>query len=48
MLSGGDYDTDRSIDDLKLLYRAYITDSLSRGRMEDNKVITFLLLIIIF
>lgn len=37
-LVGGDYDTDRSIDDLKLLYRAYITDSLSSGRMEDNKL----------
>jgi hypothetical protein len=35
---GGDYDGDRSMDDLKLLYRAYLTDSLSDGRMEENKV----------
>lgn len=26
------------MDDLKLLYRAYVTDSLSNGRMEENKV----------
>uniref|UniRef100_A0A2N9J8N2 Protein TIC110, chloroplastic n=1 Tax=Fagus sylvatica TaxID=28930 RepID=A0A2N9J8N2_FAGSY len=37
-LLGGDYDGDRSMDDLKLLYRAYLTDSLSDGRMEENKL----------
>lgn len=26
------------MDDLKLLYRAYVTDALSSGRMEENKV----------
>lgn len=26
------------MDDLKLLYRAYVTDSLSGGRMEESKV----------
>ncbi|KAL2899358.1 hypothetical protein RDABS01_024440 [Bienertia sinuspersici] len=38
-LVGGEYDTDRKIDDLKLLYRAYITDSLSSGRIEDSKLV---------
>ncbi|KAJ7964287.1 TIC110 protein, chloroplastic [Quillaja saponaria] len=37
-LLGGDYDSDRKMEDLKLLYRAYATDSLSGGRMEDNKL----------
>ncbi|KAF5727299.1 hypothetical protein HS088_TW22G00992 [Tripterygium wilfordii] len=36
-LLGGVYDGDKKIDDLKLLYRAYITDALSGGRMEENK-----------
>ncbi|XP_022729007.1 protein TIC110, chloroplastic isoform X2 [Durio zibethinus] len=31
-LVGGEYDSDRKMDDLKLLYRAYVTDSLSGGR----------------
>ncbi|KAI4305355.1 hypothetical protein L6164_028731 [Bauhinia variegata] len=35
---GGDYDGDRKIEDLKLLYRAYVTDSLSGGRLEDKKL----------
>ncbi|KAL3517987.1 hypothetical protein ACH5RR_020576 [Cinchona calisaya] len=38
-LLGGEYDSDRKIDDLKLLYRAYVWDSLSSGRMEDNKLV---------
>ncbi|XP_021851362.1 protein TIC110, chloroplastic [Spinacia oleracea] len=38
-LVDGEFDTDRRIDDLKLLYRAYITDSLSSGRMEDSKLV---------
>ncbi|XVF05832.1 hypothetical protein REPUB_Repub05bG0207100 [Reevesia pubescens] len=37
-LVGGRYDSDRKMDDLKLLYRAYVTDSLSGGRMEKNKL----------
>lgn len=36
--SGGEYDGDRKMDDLKLLYRAYVSDSLSSGRMEESKV----------
>lgn len=38
LLLGGEYDGDRKIDDLKLLYRAYVTDSLSTGRMEETKL----------
>ncbi|KAK1377397.1 hypothetical protein POM88_024141 [Heracleum sosnowskyi] len=37
-LLGGEYDGDRKMDDLKLLYRTYVTDSLSSGRMEEDKV----------
>ncbi|CAK9326902.1 unnamed protein product [Citrullus colocynthis] len=37
-LLGGEYDGDRKMDDLKLLYRAYVTDSLSSGRMEEDKL----------
>ncbi|KAL8102151.1 hypothetical protein AgCh_026877 [Apium graveolens] len=37
-LLGGEYDGDRKMDDLKLLYRTYITDSLSSGRMEEDKM----------
>ncbi|XP_058747968.1 protein TIC110, chloroplastic [Vicia villosa] len=36
-LVGGEYDADRKMEDLKLLYRAYVSDALSSGRMEDNK-----------
>jgi len=35
---GGEYDGDRKIEDLKLLYRAYVSDALSGGRLEDSKV----------
>ncbi|XP_074295141.1 protein TIC110, chloroplastic-like [Silene latifolia] len=37
-LVGGEYDSDRKIDDLKLLYRAYVVDSLSSGRIEEDKI----------
>ncbi|XP_004490697.1 protein TIC110, chloroplastic [Cicer arietinum] len=37
-LVGGEYDGDRKMEDLKLLYRAYVSDALSSGRMEDNKL----------
>ncbi|WCJ34963.1 translocon at the inner envelope membrane of chloroplasts 110 [Euphorbia peplus] len=37
-LSGGEYDNERKMDDLKLLYRAYITDALSGGCIEEIKV----------
>ncbi|KAK4785173.1 hypothetical protein SAY86_001862 [Trapa natans] len=35
---GGEYDNDRKIDDLKLLYRAYAADALSHGCMEVKKL----------
>ncbi|CAN4128372.1 unnamed protein product [Withania somnifera] len=34
----GGYDGDRKMDDLKLLFRAYVTDSLSSGRIEEDKL----------
>ncbi|KAI3760365.1 hypothetical protein L1987_50760 [Smallanthus sonchifolius] len=37
-LIGGEYDGDKKMDDLKLLYRAYVADSLSGGRMEKEKL----------
>ncbi|PHT61603.1 Protein, chloroplastic [Capsicum annuum] len=37
-LVGGEYDGDRKMDDLKLLFRAYVTDSLSSGRIEEDKL----------
>ncbi|KAJ6291279.1 hypothetical protein OIU76_023357 [Salix suchowensis] len=37
-VSGGKYDSEREKDDLKLLYRAYVTDALSGGRMEEHKL----------
>ncbi|XAR58858.1 hypothetical protein NMG60_11014424 [Bertholletia excelsa] len=37
-LLGGEYDGDRKMDDLKLMFRAYINDALSGGRMEENKL----------
>ncbi|KAJ8751342.1 hypothetical protein K2173_016530 [Erythroxylum novogranatense] len=36
-LLGGEYDNERKMDELKLLYRAYVTDALSGGRMLENK-----------
>ncbi|KAJ0244893.1 Protein TIC110 [Hirschfeldia incana] len=38
-LIGGESDFERRMDDLKLLYRAYVTDALSSGRIEDNKLV---------
>ncbi|XP_010486911.1 PREDICTED: protein TIC110, chloroplastic [Camelina sativa] len=37
-LIGDESDFERRMDDLKLLYRAYVTDALSGGRIEDNKL----------
>ncbi|KAL6516428.1 hypothetical protein OROGR_019733 [Orobanche gracilis] len=37
-LIGGEYDGNRKMDDLKLLYKAYLTDALSGGCMEENKL----------
>ncbi|WJX40985.1 hypothetical protein P8452_28405 [Trifolium repens] len=36
-LPGDKSDGDREIDDLKLLYRAYVTNALASGHMQDNK-----------
>ncbi|XP_058092916.1 protein TIC110, chloroplastic-like [Magnolia sinica] len=38
-LIGGEYDSDRKMDDLKLLYRAYLADSFSSGRIEEDKLV---------
>ncbi|XP_004296031.1 PREDICTED: protein TIC110, chloroplastic-like [Fragaria vesca subsp. vesca] len=40
-LLGKNPDYDRKMDDLKHLYRAYVTDSLSGGRLEENKLSAF-------
>ncbi|XP_075519708.1 LOW QUALITY PROTEIN: protein TIC110, chloroplastic-like [Primulina tabacum] len=37
-LVGGEDDGDRKIDDLKLLYREYVTDALAGGLMEEKKL----------
>ncbi|WOL09830.1 protein TIC 110, chloroplastic [Canna indica] len=37
-LLGGEYDNDRKIDDLKLLYRAYAEASFSDGRVQAEKL----------
>ncbi|KAJ0007478.1 hypothetical protein Pint_30706 [Pistacia integerrima] len=37
-LIGGEFEGDRKMDDLKLLHRAYVTDALSSGCMEENKI----------
>jgi len=39
---GDESDFERRMDDLKLLYRAYVTDALSGGRLEENKVYSVL------
>ncbi|WJX70272.1 hypothetical protein P8452_54400 [Trifolium repens] len=36
-LLGDKSDGDRKIEDLKLLYRAYVTNALASGHMQDNK-----------
>ncbi|XP_027334604.1 protein TIC110, chloroplastic-like [Abrus precatorius] len=38
-LLGGEYDGDKKIEDLKLLYRAYVANALSGGHMEDNNLV---------
>lgn len=37
-LVGGEFDGDRKMDDLKLLYKAYAADSFSGGRLEETKL----------
>lgn len=38
-LLGGEFDGDRKIDDLKLLYRAYATESFSSGFLDEKKLV---------
>lgn len=35
---GGEYDSDRKVDELRQLYRAYASEALSSGRLEDDQV----------
>uniref|UniRef100_A0A7N0TG74 Uncharacterized protein n=1 Tax=Kalanchoe fedtschenkoi TaxID=63787 RepID=A0A7N0TG74_KALFE len=37
-LIGGEYDSDRKMDELKLLFRTYVADSLSGGIMREEKL----------
>lgn len=39
-LLGGEFDTDRKMDDLKLLYRAYVTECFPNGRLEETKLLS--------
>ncbi|PKA59631.1 Protein TIC110, chloroplastic [Apostasia shenzhenica] len=47
-LLGGEYDSDRKMDDLKLLYRAYAADCFPDGRLEEKKLVALNQLKIIF
>lgn len=38
-LIDGEYDSDRKMDDLKLLYRAYVTECFPNGRLEETKLV---------
>ncbi|XXG39938.1 hypothetical protein AAC387_Pa01g0770 [Persea americana] len=38
-LIGGEFDNDRKMEDLKLLYRAYVTESFSSGQIEESKLV---------
>ncbi|KAL0904165.1 hypothetical protein M5K25_026239 [Dendrobium thyrsiflorum] len=38
-LLGGEFDTDRKIDDLKLLFRAYAAECFPNGRLEEQKLV---------
>ena len=35
---GGQFESERQLDDLKQLYRVYLTEAFAGGRLEDNKV----------
>ena len=37
--SGGIYDDERKMDELKQLYRTYLTEALSSGHLEENEVV---------
>lgn len=36
--AGGDFDSERQMDDLKLLYKAYLAEALESGSLSDDKV----------
>jgi hypothetical protein len=38
--SGGQFESDRQMDDLKQLYRIYLSEAFAGGRLEDDKVCT--------
>ncbi|XP_073112675.1 protein TIC110, chloroplastic [Elaeis guineensis] len=38
-LLGGEYDGDRKMDDLKLLYKVYAAESFPNGRLEEKKLV---------
>ncbi|PKU78160.1 Protein TIC110, chloroplastic [Dendrobium catenatum] len=38
-LLGGEFDSDRKIDDLKLLFRAYASECFPNGRLEEQKLV---------
>ena len=37
--AGGIFDDERKMDELKQLYRAYLTEALSSGQLEEDEVI---------
>lgn len=45
---GGEYDHDRRADDLKILYKAYATEVLSDGIVDDQKVISDIFLFLVY
>ncbi|KAK8964807.1 hypothetical protein KSP40_PGU014691 [Platanthera guangdongensis] len=38
-LLGGEYDSDRKMDDLKLLFKAYVAECFPNGRLEEQKLV---------
>jgi hypothetical protein len=38
LIPGGQFESDRQMDDLKQLYRIYLTEAFAGGKLEDNKV----------
>jgi len=37
-ISGGQFESDRQMDDLKQLYRIYLTEAFAGGKLEADKV----------
>lgn len=40
LVSGGQFESDRQMDDLKQLYRVFLTEAFAGGKLEDTKVYT--------